>query len=357
MLSSTPDAVGKILQYTTVAANALQDVAAATHIPFLNNVCTLSLAIIPIVQDTKFQKEQCLRIVEEMHQLLCAVMNLCIHSDDIRSPQMLNHIAQWASTLLKFQSCLRAQQELGTIKRLFKKSETAAQLDTCEREMRATLETFTAEANDKVGKMNNGVGITSALVEFRTNIERRHQELLELISLQSESFDSESSEGITTTQMHRSSLNTSSGSFSLLPASPKIFHGRDSELKDLVSTLVADPARVAILGPGGMGENNFSDGRTSSSNCHQKIYPQTFYFVEEFLSLLADTPSLALMVTMRGAERPGKMKWTRPVLPPLEPLSPSASRQIFLEVADEPSSEEESALDTLLDLSDSLPLA
>jgi hypothetical protein len=41
----------------------------------------------------------------------------------------------------------------------------------------------------------------------------------------------------------------------------------------------------------------------------------------------------------------------------LEPLSPAASRQIFVEVADEPGSGEESALDDLLELSGSLPLA
>jgi hypothetical protein len=41
----------------------------------------------------------------------------------------------------------------------------------------------------------------------------------------------------------------------------------------------------------------------------------------------------------------------------LEPLSPSASRQIFVEVADEPPNGETSALDDLLDLSGSLPLA
>jgi hypothetical protein len=41
----------------------------------------------------------------------------------------------------------------------------------------------------------------------------------------------------------------------------------------------------------------------------------------------------------------------------LEPLSPSASRQIYVEVADEPGNEEKSALDDLLDLSGSLPLA
>jgi hypothetical protein len=60
---------------------------------------------------------------------------------------------------------------------------------------------------------------------------------------------------------------------------------------------------------------------------------------------------------MRGAERPGKVKWNRPFLPPLEPLTAAASRQIFADVADEPSSEEESALNTLLHLSGSLPLA
>ncbi|KAJ7895776.1 hypothetical protein B0H13DRAFT_2523690, partial [Mycena leptocephala] len=79
--------------------------------------------------------------------------------------------------------------------------------------------------------------------------------------------------------------------------------------------------------------------------------------VEEFIALLTDIPSLALLITMRGAERPAKVKWNRPFLPPLEPLSPSASRQIFVDVADEPGGGEELALDNLLDLSASLPLA
>ncbi|KAJ7767841.1 hypothetical protein B0H14DRAFT_3509727 [Mycena olivaceomarginata] len=88
--------VDKILQYTTVAANALQDVAAATQIPFLNSVCTLSLSAIPIVQDTKSHKERCLRMLEEIHHSLCVLMSLCIHSEEVRSPKMLDHIAQYA---------------------------------------------------------------------------------------------------------------------------------------------------------------------------------------------------------------------------------------------------------------------
>ncbi|KAF7337148.1 CTLH domain-containing protein [Mycena venus] len=61
-------------------------------------------------------------------------------------------------------------------------------------------------------------------------------------------------------------------------------------------------------------------------------------------------------ITMHGAERPGKMRWDKPFLPPLEPLSSSACRQIFLDVADEPDPQEESALNDLLDLSGNLPL-
>ncbi|KAJ7114348.1 hypothetical protein C8R44DRAFT_855642 [Mycena epipterygia] len=135
--------VDKILEYTVVAANALRDVSTAAQIPFLDNVCTLSLTVIPIVQNTTFQKERCLRMVEEIHQLLCALMGLCIHSEDICTPKMLDQIAEFAFTLQKLHSCLKAQRELGTIKRLFKQSEITVQLDSCEKELRAASEIFT----------------------------------------------------------------------------------------------------------------------------------------------------------------------------------------------------------------------
>jgi hypothetical protein len=42
--------VGNILEYTIVAANALQDVAVATQIPLMSRVCTLALKIVPMAQ-------------------------------------------------------------------------------------------------------------------------------------------------------------------------------------------------------------------------------------------------------------------------------------------------------------------
>ncbi|KAJ7654326.1 P-loop containing nucleoside triphosphate hydrolase protein, partial [Mycena rosella] len=200
------------------------------------------------------------------------------------------------------------------------------------------------------------------------------------------------------------------------PPSPKIFHGRDSELNDLIGNLLKDSARVAVLGPGGMGKTTLAMAVLHHPDVIEKYNTQHFiscesantsvdlasilgahlglersnqlkqavvrYFeasgpsllildnletpwepvegrgeVEELLSLLADIPTLALLITMRGAERPAKVKWTRPFLPTLEPLSPSASGQIFSDVADEPEIGEQSVLDELIVLSDNLPLA
>jgi hypothetical protein len=45
---------------------------------------------------------------------------------------------------------------------------------------------------------------------------------------------------------------------SLLPAIPKVFNGRESEFKEPVDTLLAEPARVVILGPGGMGKTTLA---------------------------------------------------------------------------------------------------
>jgi hypothetical protein len=41
---------GNILEYTIVAANALQDVAVAAQIPFMSRICTLALKIVPMAQ-------------------------------------------------------------------------------------------------------------------------------------------------------------------------------------------------------------------------------------------------------------------------------------------------------------------
>ncbi|KAJ7041220.1 hypothetical protein C8F04DRAFT_1391323 [Mycena alexandri] len=386
-----------ILQYTLVAANTVQGVAAETGIPFLGSVCSISLTLIPVIESNHFQRDRCLRMTEEIHKSLCALGALCLGSEDTRPPEVLDQIAQYARTLQAFYSYLRAQQDLGKIRRFFKQGEIITQLEVYEREVRQAADVFS---------MQQGVGLSTALETQRFDAESRHQELLELLSTVS----------IETSSLRESSFTASRGSLSQLPASPKIFHGRDSELHDMIGILLGVRPRVAILGPGGIGKTTLAMAALHNPVVIERYNQRHFipcesasrsadlasimgsilglepskqltrvivrHFaeseptlilldnfetpweplesragVEEFISLLADIPTLALLITMRGAERPAKVKWSRPFLPVLEPLSKEAAHQVFVDIADEPNFEDQNAFDKLLDLSGGLPLA
>ncbi|KAJ7744845.1 hypothetical protein B0H16DRAFT_1422376, partial [Mycena metata] len=245
--------------------------------------------------------------------------------------------------------------------------------------------------------------------EIEEQAQIRHQEVLNIIETLS------SSDSASTISKMYSSSYTSSNSISMLPAEPKIFHGRESELADILEHFRQDTARIAILGAGGMGktslaqtvlhyheiiikyqENRLFVACDTASNkvelaglvgahlgmkpgkdltqaviYHLSDGPPTLLIldnletawepaesrkeVEEFLSLLTDIASLALMITMRGAERPSKVQWTRPFLPPLEPLVQEAARKMFIDIAEDRHSLEE--MDEVLHLADNMPLS
>ncbi|KAJ7291706.1 P-loop containing nucleoside triphosphate hydrolase protein, partial [Mycena rebaudengoi] len=199
-----------------------------------------------------------------------------------------------------------------------------------------------------------------------------------------------------------------------LPPCPKIFHGRETELQDVVNILVQDSAHIAILGAGGMGKTSLATAALHNPQVEAKYSHRYFvpchssptctelaatianhiglekgskmtkkiahYFahappsllvldnletpweafssrhkVEEFLSLLTDVPHLGLMITLRGTERPSKVKWTRPFLVPLKPPSTVAAQQIFIDIADD--GHDEASIKELLELTGNLPLA
>ncbi|KAJ6535357.1 P-loop containing nucleoside triphosphate hydrolase protein, partial [Mycena vulgaris] len=200
----------------------------------------------------------------------------------------------------------------------------------------------------------------------------------------------------------------------MLPAQPKIFHGRDPELDEIIGVLMQESARIAILGPGGMGKSSLAKAalhHPQTAGKYQNRFfvacdsaitsgylmdligehiglkpgkdltkPVTEYFassppcllvldnletiwepiesrrsVEELLSVLTDISHLALVITMRGAERPANVRWTHPFLQPLKPLSDYAAQQAFIDVAEDFHDTED--VRQLLSFTDNLPLA
>ncbi|KAJ7195949.1 P-loop containing nucleoside triphosphate hydrolase protein, partial [Mycena pura] len=200
-----------------------------------------------------------------------------------------------------------------------------------------------------------------------------------------------------------------------LPSMPQIFHGRESELSDILQLFNQDAPRIAILGAGGMGKTSLARavlhhpdilhkygecrifiacdvastmpelvalivnylglkiGRNPTEQViHHFAYgPPTLFIldnletawestgsrneIEEFLAVLTDIEHLALIITMRGAERPARVRWTRPFLEPLSPLAHDAAQKTFIDIAGE--IHDSNDVDKILHLTDNMPLA
>ncbi|KAJ7465998.1 hypothetical protein FB451DRAFT_1486215 [Mycena latifolia] len=299
------------------------------------------------------------------------------------------------STLQKVHSFIRSQADLGLLRRVLRHAETAALLEDCNTGLKLAI--------DVLG-IQTGIATSAAIADVIKHKENQHEELMELLQQANNS------------QSMFSFSHSSSSSLCLLPSSPKIFYGRDGEVRQLVKMLLGpDPFRAAILGPEGMGKSSLAlavlhhedllqrfrshryfispESSTSAADMFAAIAaffeidptakvtraiikhmaslstpcvlvldnledcwenPSSKSEVENFLSLLSEIPHLQLIVTMRGAERPGKVKWTRPFLPPLDRLDDMAARQTFLDIVDEVDEQE---LVALLALTDNLPLA
>ncbi|KAJ7336779.1 P-loop containing nucleoside triphosphate hydrolase protein, partial [Mycena albidolilacea] len=195
-----------------------------------------------------------------------------------------------------------------------------------------------------------------------------------------------------------------------LPSKPKIFYGRESEVKNIMKLLSQQLPRIAILGGGGMGKTSLAKAILHHSDTCVKFAHRFFvsaesaststelaaliglhvrlnpgkditkpviqYFsrkphsllildnletvwgeiqsrgrTKEFLSRLTEVEHLALIITMQGAERPAKVHWTHPFLLPLQSLSDEAAQQTFMEITDNRDIEQ------ILQFTDKMPLA
>ncbi|KAJ7138267.1 hypothetical protein C8R44DRAFT_976057 [Mycena epipterygia] len=366
------------LDRATIAATALKQLSDFSSIPYLKVVAGVSLLILDTVQFVKTNKEQCTTLIEKIEELLCIIIQLCVNTITLSSG-LLHAMGKFAGTLQKIEAFMRTQQDMGRFKRFFRQQENAAQLEDCKMGLRQALDAFA---------VTTSMSTIGNVEEMRVATERKHQELIKLIgdnhSFQGSAVDNGSS---------IFSLNDSVSSLSLLlPTAPQIFHGRESELGKVAALFLQDPARIAILGPGGVGKTCLAKSLLHLPEIVDK-YPDRYFVpcqssgtvedltlavsaalgleltrlsktiikhlseksscllvldnfetpwepvatrpkVEEFLSLLADLPHVALMVTMRGQERPLKIRWNRPFIQPLSPLSADAAYKTFIDISD-----------------------
>ncbi|KAJ7333965.1 P-loop containing nucleoside triphosphate hydrolase protein [Mycena albidolilacea] len=343
--------------------------------------------------NAKKNKIECVQLLEDTHAVLYTIINLHLQSDMPESfpPSMVDQIGKFTETTHKIHTYLEAQQDGNRIRNLFRHNELNMLLKDCHADLQHAMEVF---------QIKTGTRAYMNLSVMQKTADNIHEKLIEMISSLS---DGTNSDGVS----------------SMYPAinrshRPKIFHGRESELDNIVKMLSQTIARIAILGAGGMGKTSLARVAVHHADTAAKYEHRLFvpcesattsveiaaligdhiglkpeknltkpvlqYFaghsscllildnmetaweplhsrggVEELLSLLTDIPHLALMITMRGAERPAKVRWTQPFLPPLQPLSDDAAKEIFFDITDD--IHETKELDQILCLTHNMPLA
>ncbi|KAJ7493538.1 hypothetical protein FB451DRAFT_1490684 [Mycena latifolia] len=377
-----------IIACLTPAISLLNELHDTLGTPFVLAISNTTLSLITAVQKVKRNKDECVQLMENIHGVLYAIITLHMKSESGGSlpPTTLDQLGKFTEfdgfrTLHKIHMFVEVQQDGNKIKHFFRQNEISTMLKECHEGMRQALDVF---------KINSTM--FTSIAEMQKIAEIVHQEVLEFISTLSDGTTSDRSSSITA----------------------QIFHGRECELRDMVKMFTEESPRIAILGAGGMGKTslaratlhhpdittkyehrvfvacdaaNTDTGIASLLGSHLGLKPgkdlvkpvlqclsrmpslllvlddlenawepkESRGGVEEFLSLLAGIKHLALIITMRGAERPAKVRWTRPFLLPLKPLSNVAAWQTFIDIAEDSYKHED--IECLLQLTDNMPLA
>ncbi|KAJ7791134.1 hypothetical protein B0H14DRAFT_3567829 [Mycena olivaceomarginata] len=261
-----------ITAYLTPTLTLLEELNDAFDSPFVQLISKTTLSLITAVQNVKRNKDECIRLMENIHQVLYAIVDLHIQSETAGSlhPATLDHIGNFTETLYKIYTFVEAQQDRSKIKYLFRQSEMSTLLKECQSGLDQALETF---------KVNIGTINFNNINETKQKTENMHHELLELISTLSDGTLSDRSSLDQLYQRANDSHN-SSQSFSILPSKPKILHGRETELKHIIETLSKDSPRVAILGGGGMGKTSLARAALHHADIADKFEHRYFLSAE-----------------------------------------------------------------------------
>ncbi|KAJ6550860.1 P-loop containing nucleoside triphosphate hydrolase protein [Mycena vulgaris] len=399
----TQTRLDRTIRWLTAAVDSLGILCDTFKTPFLQAMCITTRSLLSSVQTVKKNKNECIELMEKIHEVVYVVIDLHVKSGGEELPStILNQMGEFTETLHKIHTFVDSQQEKSRLKQFFRQSEMSALLKDCTQGLQQALEIF------KVHRIH----LIPEVINMGKYAQKRHQEVLELIQTLSDTASSDRASSIIT---GFSGSQNSSNSLSLLPSEPKIFHGRESEVSDVLHLFHREPPRIAILGAGGMGKTSLARAVLHHAEIASRYDQHRFFLacdsvstkselvsligihlgikpekdltrnilrhlssspasllildnletswellearrnIEGLLSLLADIQHLALIITMRGAERPGNVRWTRPFLPPLEPLSQDAARQTFIDIAED--IHNSSDIDRVLSLTGNMPLA
>ncbi|KAF8163880.1 hypothetical protein K438DRAFT_1775789 [Mycena galopus ATCC 62051] len=205
-------------------------------------------------------------------------------------------------TLHKIYTFVEAQQKGSKIRKFFRQRELSVLHKDCKAGLQQGYEFFQIKT----------VNIMADIIQVQEDARKRHQEVLSMI----EALSNASSERSSTISRVYSESHNSSNSILMLPSGPKIFHGRQSELSDILELFRQDTPRIAI---GGMGKTSLARAVVHHEELSAR-YQQYRFFVS--CDATANKVELAALIGAHLGLKPGK-DLTRPIVQHFSSQPPS----------------------------------
>ncbi|KZS94235.1 hypothetical protein SISNIDRAFT_485152 [Sistotremastrum niveocremeum HHB9708] len=411
LLPSRDTTVGAL----TLSLTAVREIGDATNIGYLKGLAGLALLIIEVTEGVRTCKTEVQRLRKYIVELINVIINESTNQKEPHSPQVLYNIESLQDKLAKIHDKVKTMNKGSYLKRILSQADDNEQLIRFNQELKHALRIFDVQQNITI---HHNLAQQDALSHRRQSsmmdsIKEYHATCMQTIQrtmspdLCSSPTSMEPGSPLSPMSPFGSSRSPSlpltigsmdDGHLAYLPPFPKIFHGREHEVSKLVSTLSEPaPARIAILGPPGIGKSSLAravlhhssvassylnrrllvDARDANNevdllaavadglkiswepvhDVHQRIMAvlgdqtlrtllildnidlswkkaETRQEVENLLQMFASAPNMSLIVTLGGRERPLGPLWSRPFLPPLGPLNEEAARETFASIAD-----------------------
>ncbi|KAJ7144303.1 hypothetical protein C8R44DRAFT_973878 [Mycena epipterygia] len=185
----TETRLDNIVACLTPTLSLLGEFSDAFGTPFIPAISNTTVSLITLVQNVKKNKEECIKLMENVHELLYAVVNLHTKAVTPSSlpPATLSAFGELTETLHMVHAFMEAQQDGNKIKHFFRQSEMKTLLSDCHTGLQKVFDMF---------KMEGAINLHGNIVEMQKETERIHKELLEAISTSSDATVSDRSSSI-----------------------------------------------------------------------------------------------------------------------------------------------------------------
>ncbi|KAJ6526179.1 hypothetical protein DFH09DRAFT_1095403 [Mycena vulgaris] len=188
-----------ILTALGAAVTTLQVVSGNIETPFLAHIATTIKSLLIAAQTVQKNKDDCTRMLEQIHELLYAIIQLHVTSGarGELSPNILNNLGKFTDILHKICTFVEAQQEKSRIKQFFRQGEMSTLLKACTTGLEQSLEAFKPQ----------GAHLLSDVTKMQQYAEKTHQEVLDLISSHSDRASSDGTSSVCITFLGSGQLN------------------------------------------------------------------------------------------------------------------------------------------------------